>query len=1759
MSLTLEQLVDRQMHLFGLITRSVANLYKLGAEKQTKTATEARLRILESNWGKFQENHEELLYFKTDTTAKNQYFAGDLYAECEESYIDAAGTFAAIIDELSVPPPANASANLNASSCGHSRSLPKVSLPKFTGLFSEWIPFRDLFHSMVISNSQLSDVERLHYLRTHVTDEAERSIVNLPVTGENFDIAWRTLKSHYENKRLLAKGHFDSIFSIRPLARESASELKTLLATLKQTLSALKLLGATTDSWDPLVVYFAERLLDPKTHRAWEINQGKSTALDTFSEFEDFLLSRTRVLDAVERRAEVPNSPGSDLKSSKTVKTNAKSHAAIGTPLKCSLCGANHYISSCPTYRDKNAHQRREIIEQKELCFNCLGPHRVSACRTIKRCLTCGQKHHTSIHGTTARQADNAESAERGAVSTNPPSLVHHAAGVDVTANECVKSSAEKNQASDFALLATANVRVVGPRGESVVARALLDQGSELTFITESLAQLLKLERKRAAIPLIGIGAQKSDTTRGRVDCEIRSCVAPAFSCWLTAYILPRLTAQIPSSAVRNAEWPHLRNISLADPSFNVPGRVDLLLGADVYGSLLRDGLRQGTIGTPTAQLTALGWIVSGPVSISRAIPRGLAHSTLSSDRHLSELVEKFWTQEEMPPAATPLSEDEVRCEEHFRNTHSRTSSGRYVVRLPFRRLPTSFGNSRSIAIRALARVQRRCALNDEFAGLYNAFLKEYEGLEHMSRVHSNEREPDLPFYLPHHGVLRDTSVTTKLRVVFNGSQKTDTGCSLNDFLYSGPKLQTDLANVMLLWRRHRFVFSADIEKMFRQILVDSRDWDFQRILWAPEPTAAPIAYRLRTVTYGLACAPYLALRVLKQLATDVGPRYPLARDILQTQIYVDDVLSGADTIPHAQEKIRQLDALLTAGGFQLQKWIANDDALLDPIEPNRRTRTTSLSMDDETVSRALGLHWHVERDRFVFRIGGAHSTQIWTKRTVLSVIARLFDPLGWLSPVIITAKIFFQQLWPEKLGWDDALSKTAMKRWNKFHDELPGIEAISVPRWFGGSLTSDSIELHGFSDASTEALAACVYLKVRDEHGQIHVTLVAAKTRVAPLKPTTVPRLELSAAVLLARLIVRIRDVLELQSAPLFLWSDSTVALTWIAGPPSRWKDFVRNRVALIQELVPSATWTHVAGENNPADVASRGLSPQALQSCSIWWHGPPWLRQPSTKWPASRSLSDPQEDLEERSRAVPVTASSTASDFSLIPDRFSTLRRLLRVTAWVKRAAARFRSRGSPLDAHTPLRPAELSQSLKFWTRHSQRLTFDAEIQCLERHQEVPRTSSLLRLAPFLDADGTLRVGGRLRNSTLETEAKHPAILSPKNHLAALVIKDAHRQTLHGGVQLTLATIRQSFWILGGRASVRAHILRCIPCARQRAQTAQQLMGQLPKTRVSPSRPFLNAGVDYAGPFQLKTWHGRAAKTYKGYLVVFVCFSTSAVHLEVATDYSTAGFLAAYRRFAGRRGVCATITSDCGTNLVGADAELRRLFSAASKDWRELSNTLANDGTLWRFNPPGAPHFGGKWEAAVKSVKFHLRRILGLTLLTYEEFITLLIQVEAILNSRPLCPLSDDPEDLEPLTPGHFLTGGPIVTPPEPSLLDVAQSRLSRWQSIKQMVDRFWQRWGTEYLQRLQGISKWQRRNNAIKKGDIVLVLDERYPPAKWPLGRITDVHPGTDGLVRVVTIKTASTTLQRPIAKICPLPIESRERSDDVIRSNDPTLSH
>ncbi|XP_053686295.1 uncharacterized protein LOC128735835 [Sabethes cyaneus] len=322
------------------------------------------------------------------------------------------------------------------------------------------------------------------------------------------------------------------------------------------------------------------------------------------------------------------------------------------------------------------------------------------------------------------------------------------------------------------------------------------------------------------------------------------------------------------------------------------------------------------------------------------------------------------------------------------------------------------------------------------------------------------------------------------------------------------------------------------------------------------------------------------------------------------------------------------------------------------------------------------------------------------------------------------------------------------------------------------------------------------------------------------------------------------------------------------------------------------------------------------------------------------------------------------------------------------------------------------------------------------------------------------------------------------------------------------------------------------------------KQQMGDLPAARVRISRPFAKTGVDYFGPVYLRD--GRKRSTVKGYGAVFVCMCTKAVHLELVTDLSTERFLQALRRFIARRGRSTDIYSDNGTNFVGARNHIKELFKMFNdREYREsVTKECAKEGMQWHFNPPSAPHFGGLWEAAVRSAKHHLLRVIGDSTLTFEDFNTLLVQVEACLNSRPLTQLSDDPMDLRPLTPGHFLTGGSLQSLPEPDFSNIKVNRLKRWQLVQRQLQDFWKRWRTEYLAQLQGRTKNWEPPTKVDVGKLVIIADSNQPPTRWKMGRIHKLHPGPDDIVRVVTIKTATGYLQRPIVKICILPSTESE---------------
>lgn len=470
----------------------------------------------------------------------------------------------------------------------------------------------------------------------------------------------------------------------------------------------------------------------------------------------------------------------------------------------------------------------------------------------------------------------------------------------------------------------------------------------------------------------------------------------------------------------------------------------------------------------------------------------------------------------------------------------------------------------------------------------------------------------------------------------------------------------------------------------------------------------------------------------------------------------------------------------------------------------------------------------------------------------------------------------------------------------------------------------------------------------------------------------------------------------------------------------------------------------------------------------------------------------------------------------------------KLIRVISTVFRTCYNFKNSGRKQTGN--FSQENYQQSLMFLIQLDQRTTFTREIEIAKQEGRI----TFKTITTIWDKQAKiLRLDGRIQSSNLTKDEQFPIVLSKHGKLAHLLIQDAHLKTGHGGTQLVLQYIRRKYWIIGLRNIIKNTIRKCSVCFKQRMQTSTQLMASLPINRTTPSRPFSAVGIDYAGPVTTRFNLGRAPKLTKAWIAVFVCLATRAIHLELVSSASTAHFLAALKRMIARRGMISEIVSDNGTNFVGANNFLQDL----TKRQEEFQNIAERKFQIkWKFVSPAALHHGGIYEAAVKSVKHHLTRIIGETTLTFEEYQTILTQVESYVNSRPICALTDDSTDLNALTPGHFLIGEPLIGIPELNdYRETPDNRLDRWEHLLKMQQHFWERWHNEYLGTLINRSKWLNETENIKKGDLVVVKEENLPPMSWKLARIEEVLPGKDGLVRTVILRTSTGIYKRPITKL------------------------
>lgn len=1639
--------------------------------------------------------------------------------------------------------------------------LPKLQLGKFSGIHKEWLEFFNMFKVLVDDDHELPPLAKFQYLRSCLTDKAARLVQSLDITPQNYTKAIDMLKARYDNKRYIFQSHITDMFSIESVQKPSMDSLREFIDNTNSNLRAIQSLASDTQIANGIILHLVVSKLDSETQSKWEeevslkwdVDSLETLRLPTWDNLSSFLERRCKSMDIIETTIQKPPKSSShhNTSSNNRSRSSFKSTPPQSTfvvaenhhQLKCLLCDESpaHNAFKCAKFLNLNQLERYNLIKSKKLCLNCLSANHIATkCPSLNRCQNCRSSHHTLLH----RVQSNTSPAP-------PPSPTAKDTTHQLIASSQAPISLKVLEVKSEVLLGTARVNLCSSSGIEAVGRALLDSGSQLNFVTERMSQHLRLPRKKINIEINGIG-ETSAVAQHMCTFKVKSLVG-GFTVEIDAIILPSITSHQPHTRIDITRWNLPGNIKLADECFNKPGAVDLLLGTQVFYRLLLVGQIQ-LENAPTLQKTHLGWVVAGSFSSPAARAPTLAHIgnlkpplnyqsyvVSSSQTSLNEIVERFWKMENCLSEETSLSEEEQYCEYYFEKTTTRcTKTNKFIVRLPFKTDPSTLGKSFDIARKRLSFLNNKLSRNKDLEDEYTKFMTEYIELHHMDSVPGGNYEGR--YFIPHHCVVKPDSSTTRLRVVFDASCSTDSGKSLNDVLCVGPTIQDDIFTILSRFRLHKHVLVADIAKMYRQVLVDKRDAPWQSILWRNTNSDSPDIYQLQTVTYGTSSAPYLATKCLQKVAQLEENRFPIGSAVVKRDFYVDNLMTGANTLENLAEIKQQVVQLLDTAGFPLRKFSSNCLQIMESIPPSDREEV--ITIDNMLYVKTLGLKWSPVEDAYSFHYTKQLSSKRTTKRQILSHTCSFFDPLGLLNPVIVTCKLLIQLLWSLKLKWDESVSQDIYYRWEEIKHQLEKANTIKIPRFV---LYNQSTVIHAFSDASTKAYGACFYA-VTSYNGSIHPKLLCAKSKVAPLKQVSLPRLELCAALLLAKLLPSVIRTLPASPKDIVCWSDSTITLAWISGESSRWTTFVANRVTKIQSLTRNARWRHVPTSLNPADFLSRGTTVEKIIKSELWFNGPDFLQTPVTQWPSNDILLQ-EVTIEVRPPQILLAARVTndlISDHKYVND----FKKLMKTFSYINRFIAICRKETVETGSVTV---EEMDAALITICRSIQHTHFKEEFrQLLNGNKLNISRNKLMKLSPFMH-NNIIRVGGRLENSSLPFSAKHPLLLPSSHPFVHTLIRYFHMKNLHAGTLTLHNILRNTFWIINARNVIKGVLRKCILCFRMKPKIHSQIMADLPQDRVNPSLPFEVCGIDYCGPL-LMTQQIRKRGPIKVYISIFICFSTKAVHLELVPDLTTIAFISALKRFVSRRGRCRIIYSDNATNFVGANKELKELLEAFLTEEHKTSvfRVCRNEGITWKFIPPRSPHFGGLWESAVKQTKYYLRRAIGTHILNQDDLHTLCCQSEAIINSRPLTQLSSDPNDLTALTPSHFLLGRPAETILSPPLSDPNTSLLKKYRLAQWIQQQFWQRWSQEYLNTLQRRSKWTTEKPNINVNDLVVLRDESTPPLKWPLARVVEVTPGKDGNVRVVTVKTADNIFKRAVAKVCKLPLDNEEKLSSDLKA-------
>ena len=1580
----------------------------------------------------------------------------------------------------------------------------------------------------------------LYYsLLKYTTGEANQLVKSC--NFEDVDLAYskarNLLDQKYNNEFMIANFYIEKLEKWDPIESEDAVGLNELAVFLTRcsalmcSMSSLNQLNSLKEIRDIVGKFPSDLRKKFRELVGAKMREGEEVKFDHLVQF-------------VNRHAQILQIPlfGDIVEKSKNKERKVFSTTTSKQSEKpaCLCCKKNnHFLNDCFFFKRKTLSERESFVRNNKICFGCLktNSHFSAKCNEKLICTICKKRHPSTLH----RGDENADSQSQA----NEEFCANEVAEVnrDITR---VSSHHVKIDQKDSKILYPAvlvDVRITGC--ENVIRTYLgMDPYCSDTFIDQDL-----IEKLSPPFEFEELSLTTMQSTDASIKCKKISNIRISSRGHKDEVLI--------KSAFSKADWP----FQLADsPGYrdieNYPTlkrlpfvfekkKIGIFVGLNYPDILKPLEIVHTTRYGPYATRHLFGWALNGPVISGHANNFSCFHVRINN----SDLVNKFesvFAKDFQDVDETPFQSIEDReWLEKVESSIVKLDTNHLQIGLPFRNENVCMPNNYDQARYRLEKLKQRLVKNEDYFVRYNTFMKDMIEHNYAEQIPNDEVQTDRGkvWYLTHFSV--EHKQKKKLRIVFDCSLKYQ-NISLNDELLQGPDLINNLVGVLLRFRQYKFAYSSDIKSMFYQVRVPKEDSNFLRFLWYPENDLSqpPVPFRLLVHVFGAKSSPSCANYALQYIANSSSNMNEDIKSAILKSFYVDDLLKSVKTENEGEFQAKTLIEVLRDSGFELTSFVSNSRKILASL-PNENlsseVKEINLHVDNLPDNKALGVIWNTQNDTFSYRT--KFDSKPCTKRGILSTLFSIYDPLFLASPAILTGKRIFQELCELKVGWDDKLDEIMTLRWNKWIDEIHLLSSYEIPRCIA-SINGENY-LHIFCDGSMICYGAVAYLRVVTKD-QVKCSIVMAKARLTPLNKSslkTVPRIELNSAKIAISLYQKIINEIDITIVRTCFWSDSTVVLNYIKSNNGRFHRFVANRIAFIRSVSKPEQWFYVPSELNPADLLSRGFKNiSEFVSNNFWKNGPRFLSQ-QHEWPEQNVSFEISDDDVEVKRSTQAFVSRLPEDNPtavLMRSTSDWFRLLCRVSSFMRVIQGlRFKSWKRGNITVEELKSAEIS----IW-RYVQQDELQDEFKKI-KNNNLGKRHYMAPLCPFIDERNLIRVGGRLRNASIDYDQKHPIILPKKNKIVKMLCLKVHSDIGHLGRESLLAQLRRDYHIIACSTLVKEISRQCLICRKVQGRPCEQIMADLPSDRLtSDLPPFSNTGIDYFGPMLVK--RGRVEEKHYG--VIFTCLSSRAIHIEIAHSLNVDSFVNALRRFISRRGPVKTLRSDNGTNFVSGNKEIKNAICEWNNeqidDWCKAKNIV------WQFNPPLAPHFGGVWEREIRTIK---KVLFALTSefsnkikLSSEVLSTLMCEVENILNNRPLTAVTNDPEDLEALTPNTLLRlhSGILFPPGLFSENDIYHRR--RWRQVQHMAEVFWHRWRQEYLPLLLNRQKWFKVQRSLQVGDLVLVVDQLLPRNLWCTGRVQKVFRDAQDRVRFANVKVAkykdrhnlhigSKVLKRPITKL------------------------